>query len=314
VENSRSVEPIFIVGVGRSGTTLLVNLLGAHPLLAPVYETPFIRKVIRHCEKVSLAANLPLFRMAPALFRRFLLKESKKLRNRLFAAAAASADPATVKQQYEAFPFGLAHCILYTPEEVARELAVWTDQLMCAPPCRDHVYRSARDFIDRVFSIHCSRLNKPGWVNKTPALLNYLDRLGKLYPCARCIHIVRDGRDSAVSMLSLPWGPKTVGESARHWKSHILAGRQKVRSTTINYTEIHYERLVESPAATLDGLLSFLKLEGKSTELLQSMPVTNTRIGQWRKQFTAGDRQVFAREAGDLLVDLGYETDGRWAS
>ena len=37
-----SIGPVFIIGVPRSGTTLLVNLLGSHPLLAPIYETRFL--------------------------------------------------------------------------------------------------------------------------------------------------------------------------------------------------------------------------------------------------------------------------------
>ena len=307
------IEPIFIVGVGRSGTTLLVNLMGAHPLLAPIYETPFIRKVIRHCEKASLRSTSPLYRISPTLFRRTFFKESQKLRNRLFNSVAHLPDPSTVKQEYESFPFGLAHCILYTPEEMLREADVWLDELMSAQLSQERVYGSAREFIDRLFSIHCSRLNKPAWINKTPALLQYLDHLSELYPSARCIHIVRDGRDAAASLLSLPWGSKTVGAAARHWKSHILDGRRRVRSTKMRYTEIRYEDLIEAPTATLQRLLTFLELSADSTQLLESIPVYNSRLGHWRKQFSADECKIFVREAGDLLVDLGYETDDHWA-
>jgi hypothetical protein len=38
-----SFAPAFIFGVPRSGTTVLVNLVGSHPLVAPLYKTRFLR-------------------------------------------------------------------------------------------------------------------------------------------------------------------------------------------------------------------------------------------------------------------------------
>ncbi|MGZ8500831.1 MAG: sulfotransferase, partial [Candidatus Binatia bacterium] len=43
------MKPGFIVGVPRSGTTLLINLLGQHPLIAPLYETRFLRNLLVLC-------------------------------------------------------------------------------------------------------------------------------------------------------------------------------------------------------------------------------------------------------------------------
>ena len=51
MNNSNSFAPTFIVGVPRSGTTLLVTLLGEHPLLSALYETKFLRNLLLHCEK-----------------------------------------------------------------------------------------------------------------------------------------------------------------------------------------------------------------------------------------------------------------------
>jgi hypothetical protein len=47
--------------------------------------------------------------------------------------------------------------------------------------------------------------------------------------------------------------------------------------------------------------------DGKPTEFLR-----NGLAGQWREAFTAGDREIFKREAGDLLIELGYEEDTSW--
>jgi hypothetical protein len=155
-------------------------------------------------------------------------------------------------------------------------------------------------------------MNKPHWINKTPGLLNYLHLLPMIYPMSRCIHIIRDGRDVAVSNLSLPWGPKTVREAARRWKKLILEGRKGVDPKRLHYKEIHYEDLVDSPSEVLKNELAFLGAEGYLNEVLASVPVFKERKAVWRKIFSKKDREIFAREAGDLLIQLGYEKDFQW--
>jgi hypothetical protein len=92
-------------------------------------------------------------------------------------------------------------CILYTAEELGRETDVWLQSICSRSFSGQEIYRSAREFVDRLFAIHCERMNKPYWINKTPGLLNHLDGLARLYPGAKCIHIIRDGRDVALSNL-----------------------------------------------------------------------------------------------------------------
>ena len=96
--------------------------------------------------------------------------------------------------------------IRYTVEELERETDLWLNRLEkgCLPG--GEIYRSAKEFVDRLFAIHCERLNKPYWIDKTPGLLNHLGGLSKIYPGAKCIHIIRDGRDVAVSIVSQRWG------------------------------------------------------------------------------------------------------------
>ena len=239
-------------------------------------------------------------------------KESGKLRKQLVNAANNPRDPTTLKQEYEAFPFGLSQCILYTPEEVAHETDKWIKTLLKGPLCEQDIYRSARHYTERLFSIHCARLNKPFWVNKTPALLNYADRLPKLYPSARYIHILRDGRDAAASLLSLPWGPKTVAKAARHWRSHVTNGRLKLNASKLPFIELRYKDLVESPESTLERIFSFLGIEADPTQMLETVPVYRTKRETWKSSFSAKDRLIFHREAGDLLIELGYEDGESW--
>jgi len=307
------IDPIFIVGVGRSGTTLLVNLMGAHPMLAPIYETPFLRKVIRHCETTARAWGSPLARAAPSLVRFFLRTKGAKLVESLLRDAQNLPDPSWLKQEYEKFPFGLGHCIFYSPEDIQRETSLWTKELCQSPMAPQAIYRSAREYVDRLFAVHCAHLRKPFWVNKTPALLNYADRLSRLYPSARYIHMVRDGREVAASLVSLPWGPKTIADAARHWRSHILNGRLRLKESQLLFIEISYKDLVESPETTLERIFAFLEIEADTSRILASLPIYKLQRENWKTSFSLEERMTFNREAGDLLIELGYEKDDSWA-
>jgi sulfotransferase family protein len=205
-------------------------------------------------------------------------------------------------------------CIRYTAEELGRETDVWLQSLRSRSFSGQEIYRSAREFVDRLFAIHCQRMNKPYWINKTPGLLNHLDGLARLYPGAKCIHIIRDGRDVAVSNLGQKWGPNNVHEAARRWKNLMREGRKALEKKRLNFIEIRYENLIRSPEASLERILEFLDLEGIPQQILSHIKVHDRSIGAWRTGFTAKDRKIFARAAGDLLIDLGYEQNYFWSS
>jgi hypothetical protein len=176
----------------------------------------------------------------------------------------------------------------------------------------DGVYRTAREYVDSLFMIHCARMGKPHWVNKTPGLLSYLDLLPRLYPALRCIHIIRDGRDVVVSNRSRGWGPKDIRGAARRWKSLIRKGRSGAKSPHLGYMEILYEDLVASPWETMRQVGGFLALDDGSNVMADSIELSQQRGGAWRLTWSASQRREFAREAGDLLIELGYEKNDDW--
>jgi hypothetical protein len=298
-----SFPPAFIFGVPRSGTTLLVNLLGSHPLVAPLYETRFLRNLVRFCARASwlgrgsLPSRLERF-FGTSVGERLFLRECESFENK--ATAYHSDSPSM--------------CIRYTAEELARETEAWLQAVRRRSFSGDEIYRSAREFVNRLFAIHCRRMNKPYWINKTPGLLNHLEGLARLYPEAKCIHIIRDGRDVAVSNLGQKWGPSNVHEAARRWKSLMREGRKALDKKKLTFIEIRYENLIRSPETSLQEIFAFLNLQGAPGEILARIKVHDRSIGAWRTGFTAKDRTIFARAAGDLLIDLGYETNDSWST
>jgi hypothetical protein len=296
--SASSVAPAFIVGVPRSGTTLLVRLVGAHPLLAPIYETRFLRNLVRLCARASWFCGDTFLRamarlVAEQTIKLQFVKECQRFREKVIAYHGGKS-------------------IFYTAEELERETDLWLERLQQGSLLGKEIYQSAKEFVDRLFAIHCEQMNKPYWINKTPGLLNHLEGLSRIYPGARCIHIIRDGRDVAVSTLAQHWGPNNIRDAARRWKNLMIEGRKGIDYTRLNYMEMRYEKLIDSPTATLTGVLDFLGLDGDPKEILSQFKLYDRSIGAWRAVFSREDWKTFAEAAGDLLIELGYERDHSW--
>ena len=313
MNNSNSFAPTFIVGVPRSGTTLLVTLLGEHPLLSALYETKFLRNLLLHCDKAcwfwgdSLSRRVVSYTGEAQIVHRFR-SECEKFHQKVLSFDEWAIDPATGRQTNRDFPSG----IHYWREEFERETDRWLKTLQAGPLTEEDVYRLAREYVYRLFSFHCGRTKKPYWINKTPGLLRYLCRIPKLFPFAQVIHIIRDGRDVACSNLNLPWGPTTVPEAAARWRSLLALGRNGVDPGFVRYLELRYESLIEDPRNTLSTILVFLGLDGDPEKLLSKRAIYNTSTGVWRRRLGAKERKAFARQAGDMLISLGYEKDLSW--
>ena len=113
-----------------------------------------------------------------------------------------------------------------------------------ASPCD---YPSA---IRSVFSHWAIRQGKQRYGDKTPGYLAELALIAALFPEARIVHLIRDGRDVALSYsdeLGVP-----VVNAIRLWRSRVRAGREAGRALgDARYREIRYEDLVADPDTTL---------------------------------------------------------------
>jgi hypothetical protein len=149
---------------------------------------------------------------------------------------------------------------------------------------------------------------------RTSLHVEHLDLISEVYPDARIVHIVRDGRDVARSLVAQPWGPSTVREAAAEWRKSVLAGR---RAHGARYLEVRYEDLLADPRERIRDLYDWLGLEVTADALAAGEDaaafVTNADpgdpradTGKWRDSFSRRDVRDFERIAGDLLAELGY--------
>ena len=162
------------------------------------------------------------------------------------------------------------------------------------------------------------------WVDHTPENVSYAHTLRQLFPQAKFIHIVRDGRGVAASILPLDWGPNSIEKAARWWLRMVSFGLSaETAYGPENVIRVRYEDLVTQPESTLQQLCAFLEVEYQPEMVLASgfKPPRYTRrqhtfIGRrpdpavahrWRDKLSPRDTEIFEYLTRDFLNHLGYE-------
>lgn len=176
-------------------------------------------------------------------------------------------------------------------------------------------------FAGAVSSLHESyarKEGKPRWGEKTPEYTLHIPLLSHLYPQAQFIHIVRDGRDVAMSFTAHPSGSANLREGARTWQRFVLAGVRQARQLGPGrYFELRYEKLLQEPEQTMHEVLTWLnedycpevlratRAPGIKAVSLSETEIVATNREKWR---TLEPRDVSSIhwEIGKLLTALGY--------
>jgi Sulfotransferase family len=189
----------------------------------------------------------------------------------------------------------------------------------------------AASFADSVRGLYrrwAERQGKPRYADKTPMHVLHLPRLARLFPEARFVHLIRDGRDVALSYLDAAWGPATVEEAAVEWRRRVAAGRRAGRRLGPGrYQEVRYEDLVADPEAVVRRLCRFvdlpwddrmLRYHERAGEVIAAtrFPEAHQRVRlaptaglrDWRRDIDRAEVARFEAIAGPLLEDLEYGT------
>jgi hypothetical protein len=203
--------------------------------------------------------------------------------------------------------------------------------------------RHFRRFIEGLVENFLRASGKPRWAEKTPHNVLCMVPLGEIFPKARFLHVVRDGRDVACSLLTMNWADpitqrkvsyvENIVNAACYWRDVVTEARRQAQAPVLagRVLEVRYEDLVLHTEATLRRILQFLDepwdeailsyytrdrsrepTEASTTQAHQ--PVTAGSIGRWRTDMTPADRAAFEAHAGDLLRQLGYAADGTWTA
>lgn len=138
----------------------------------------------------------------------------------------------------------------------------WRYSLGCTRPDAEAILDSSTGYADLVaglFDAYRRRHDKDFWVDKS-AFYRHLDLrfIEDVLPRARVIHIVRDGRDCALSWMATWATPGSLDESARLWAEHVEKKADWIAKNPKRGLEIRYEDLIADPTASLERIGVFL--------------------------------------------------------
>ncbi len=190
----------------------------------------------------------------------------------------------------------------------------------------EHEPLTPRRFLDVLYSDYAQQNGARRWGDKTPIYSSYVPLLAALFPQAQFIHLMRDGRDVALSMLA-KWGHEFHVDlyfAARTWKRRTRQARREGRALgDARYYELRYEDLVRDPEPHLRAICDFLgetyapemaaphrlgrkKLPAGGFHEPVRQPPDTSRVGRWEREMSPREVRLVQRVAGDLLTELGY--------
>lgn len=199
------------------------------------------------------------------------------------------------------------------------------DEMLATPPPPGHP-----DMVRRILSLHADHEGARIAGIKTPMFALHLPLLAAWFPEIRVVHLIRDGRDVAASMLSHASMPGHVVDAALVWQRSVIAGRQDGAGLGDRYLEVRYEDLVANPPGTLARITDHygLPYDGRmleytdvplevavrrreARELHQRVVHPPTHgLRDWRSELSRDQLELFEVVAGSLLDELGYPPSG----
>ena len=276
----RSKAPVFVLGCGRSGTTLLYHMLLSAGNFA-VYRTE--SNVINLLEPRfgDLGVSLNQRRLLDAWYN-----------SRLYTLSGLD------KSELEA--------------RVKAEC------------------QNGGDFLRIIMEEMARKQGVERWADTTPEHLLHLERIKETIPNALIVHIIRDGRDVALStdklgyIRRLPWDFRpSVMVAGLYWEWMVNKGQEDGLKLGRDYIEVHFEDLIERPRDTLTKLGNFIEHDLDYDRIQQvgigSVIAPNTSfkaerqeeqfspIGRWKKAYSPEDLAMFEGLVGNTLEELGYE-------
>jgi hypothetical protein len=190
---------------------------------------------------------------------------------------------------------------------------------------------SYASFVTGIFDLYGKARNKALVGNKTPDSARRMYTLHSLWPEARFVHLIRDGRDVALSLMAWPrvtqkkpgtfptWKDDPVSTAGLWWELNVRRGREAGAALGPElYYELRYESLISNPSEQCAALCSFLGLryDDRMLRFYKSpkptkVPANEWRpvtpgLRDWRTQMSVTDVERFEATVGGLLDELGY--------
>jgi len=285
-------KPIFIIGSGRSGTTVFYNFLSTHPevcwfsnysdrfvsfksipLLQRILDLPFIGTITK---RNIITDSGPRFNIRP--------EEGKKI--------------------YHEY-CGFKHNVKTTEEDISSELE-----------------NKFKEIIIR----HCSLTSKKRFINKQTANNQRIRLINHMFRNAYYIHVIRDGRAVANSLLKVRWwnetdiwwlgkkisewnedGRQPIELCALHWENDVKEILKNKSLFEDRYIEIKYEEFTADVKGIMSRVMEFCELSN-SKKFNDNLPKTlNNMNYKWKEDLNEKQKLILNNCLKPFLNQLGYD-------
>ncbi|MCK9353821.1 MAG: sulfotransferase [Gallionella sp.] len=339
------MKRIFIGGTGRSGTTILQHAMYRHheTYTLPL-ETKFLVEDGGLCDLVDgLTYNFSITHAQGAVRRfddlmRFHLAERN--RNNLgleftipevfgiahyYNALDQFIDTITHGRYIEKEALGRFSKALYPSEIASRVNSIpkyFSD--------RDTLLATCREFTRALFDNKAIAAERSCWVEKTPSNLLKISFLHELYPDSIFIHIKRDPRSVAYSLLKQSWAPDNIVDAANYMRGTYekwLKLRNKLPSSTLkNYHEVKLEDLINNPDELLNSLVRKCGLSDYDNNALDLVRASiqsymggdindagliDRKLNAWKFDLSKEEIDMLNHIYGDIIEAMGYGSSGK---
>jgi hypothetical protein len=203
---------------------------------------------------------------------------------------------------------------------------LWQFDLAGARPHPSLGYADTIRWLVRRYAAAHGRADPVRWVDHQPGHVKEMAELRVHFPRLKAIHIVRDGRAVAASLLPVHWGPNSVIGAARFWAQRVAMG-QALRDflPAGQFVQVRYEDIVRNPECQMRALADFCGMPydpaltagtgfavpgfTRNQHALVGRPPDPSRLESWRDALSPREIEMFEAMVGPLLTYLGYARD-----
>ena len=174
-----------------------------------------------------------------------------------------------------------------------------------APRPREELAQILGDFIRNVIGDLVRQTGKGFFVEDNTWNVFFARELLELVPEAKILHVYRDPRDVVASFSHQRWSP-TNKEQGAYWYKAMMAHWFNVRSSLPagSYFELKLEDLVASPEAMLQNICEFVRIPFDRAML--QMDLSHSHSGRWKREYSDREKEKVQAILGDVIEELGY--------
>lgn len=257
---SAPVMPIFIGGTGRSGTTILGDLLGAHPSisLSKPTEIKFLSNAPGLINRAFGNRGAAEVDLGSFLHPRTRHQRVQKLRTKRLSSAEEFLQ--IVDQRWWEIDAPAPHGPGLIEGITRAQWEALTAVLLKNFPKQP--VKASATFLTDYIRAQSNWQGERYWVETTPFNIREADRISTLLPQSRFIHMARDPRDVIASLVTMNWGPATALEGIAWVEERLLAGHRALAAVdSSKVLHLSLEELINDGQGSIAAILNFLSLE-----------------------------------------------------